>query len=391
MSDFTGVTFSYQSAAAADDAIVRRAILPDGILTGCAVSYSGTTLTLARGHLIVCGRQIRIPQPINYAVTDATSGFARLLLSIDLTKTSSKDTFEQVYASIQYATSEDGFDALIQSDINDAGTLYQLPVCVVSLGTGGITGIVSQLEQSKAEGGGLNFKIVGGETRPNNPDDNTIWVCTAVKISGWVIDAAEPAAPVDGTVWIAAAESGDTEFNAAKNNMLTIYPAGCQQYISGVWEIKTAYIYKDGAWVQFSTPWNGELFEQGDVHADITGGWQYDVNGTSTPITNDNTGFTFACMNGSDSSTGWFYTLGLVDITEWNTLVFDFTRTLQEGDQNMKCIISKYKQSESSATAVGYGQTGPVSVDISSLSGSYYLSMTKWGGKSTINRIYMTK
>ena len=148
--DFTGVTFAKQKVTPADDAIVRRAILPDGILTGCALSYSGSTLTMAAGQLMVCGRQIKHPSAQNWAVSEATSGYARLLLTIDLTRTASKETFDQVVDTIEYATSADGFSELEQSDINSAGTKYQIAVCVVSLGTGGITGIVEKIEKSEA-------------------------------------------------------------------------------------------------------------------------------------------------------------------------------------------------------------------------------------------------
>ena len=158
--DFTGVTFAKQKVTPADDAIVRRAILPDGILTGCALSYSGSTLTMAAGQLMVCGRQIKHPSAQNWAVSDATSGYARLLLTIDLTRTASKETFDQVVDTIEYATSADGFSELEQADINSAGTKYQIAVCVVSLGTGGITGIVKELEKSEASAGKL-FAVIG--------------------------------------------------------------------------------------------------------------------------------------------------------------------------------------------------------------------------------------
>ena len=158
--NFTGVTFAKQKVTPADDAIVRRAILPDGILTGCALSYSGSTLTMAAGQLMVCGRQIKHPSAQNWAVSDATSGYARLLLTIDLTRTASKETFDQVVDTIEYATSADGFSELEQADINSAGTKYQIAVCVVSLGTGGITGIVEELEKSEASAGKL-FAVIG--------------------------------------------------------------------------------------------------------------------------------------------------------------------------------------------------------------------------------------
>lgn len=181
-SNFTGITFPKQRVAPSDDAIIRRAILPDGILTGCDISYSGSTLTMAAGQLMICGRQVRHPSSQNWAVVDATSGYARLLLTIDTTRTSTKDVFDQVLDTIEYASSEDGFPDLETADINASGTRYQVAACVVSLGAGGITGIKSQLEKSAVDGAGVNFKVVGGVTQPTDPSENTIWVNTSVDI-----------------------------------------------------------------------------------------------------------------------------------------------------------------------------------------------------------------
>lgn len=142
---FTGITFPWQAVTPSDDAVIRRALLADGILSGCKLSYSGSTLTMAAGLMIACGRQFKHAAAQNWAVVDATSGYARLLLTIDTTKTSTKDAFDQIAASIEYASSIDGFLQLQQDDINAAGTVYQMAVCVVSLGTGGITGIVHEL------------------------------------------------------------------------------------------------------------------------------------------------------------------------------------------------------------------------------------------------------
>lgn len=150
MSNFTGVTFAQQKVLPSDDAIIRRSILSDGILYGCELSYSGSTLTMGAGQLLICGRQIRHPSAQNWAVADATSGYARLVLTVDLTRTSSKDVFEQVVDFIEYATAQDGFPELEQANVNISGSRYQVVACVVSLGPGGITDIVSQLQQSRA-------------------------------------------------------------------------------------------------------------------------------------------------------------------------------------------------------------------------------------------------
>lgn len=159
-SKFAGVTFDEQAATPSDDAIIRRAILDDGILNGCEFSYTGSTLTMTAGQLMICGRQVKHPSTQNWAVADATTGFARLLLTIDLTRTSSKDTFEQVVDTIEYASAVDGFPELVQDDINASGTKYQIVAAVVSLASGGISGIVSQLGQTSVTLGDKSILIV---------------------------------------------------------------------------------------------------------------------------------------------------------------------------------------------------------------------------------------
>lgn len=141
---FSGVTFANQKVTPSYDATIRRALMSDGILSGCKLSYSGSTLTMEAGQLMVCGRQIVHTAVDNWAVTGATSGFARLVLIVDLTGSSTKDVFDQVRTEIQYATAVAGFPALTTDDINGSGTIYQIPLCIVSLGSGGITGIVSK-------------------------------------------------------------------------------------------------------------------------------------------------------------------------------------------------------------------------------------------------------
>lgn len=264
-----GITFAEQTVTPADDAIVRRAILGDGILTGCEVSYSGSTLTMAAGYIIACGRAFQITAAQNWAVVDATSGFARLLVTLDLTKTATEETFGQIEFSLEYAASEDGFLALVQEDINLSGAKYQIVAAVVSLGTGGITGIVSKLE--KAEGGGLNFKVVAGLTQPVSATENTIWVNTE-KMTGWIFDANQPENLDEGMVWLKVGNSGTSAFNALKKNGLRVYPISAKQNVNGALIDKEAMTYQNGQWVDWIP--EGALFWHGDEFVSLTGGWQ---------------------------------------------------------------------------------------------------------------------
>ena len=172
---FLGVSFPWQKVTPSDDAAVRRALLSDGVLFGCGLSYVGSTLTMQPGQAIACGRQFRHTAAESWAVNGATSGYARLLLTIDLTGASTEDSFDQIKTSIDYASSIDGFQALMQQDVNDDGTFYQIPVCVLSLGPGGITGIESHWSDSVP----LLRLTMGtsvGYTLPENPVDGQFFI-----------------------------------------------------------------------------------------------------------------------------------------------------------------------------------------------------------------------
>lgn len=173
--NFAGVTFPWQKVTPADDGAVRKAALSDGILFGCGLSYSGSTLTMQPGQCMVCGRQIKHTAAENWAVNGAASGFARLLLTVDLTGASTESSFSQVKTSIEYASSQNGFPSLTKENVNNGGTRYQIPVCVVSLGSGGITGIVSQWSDS-VPALRLKFGETYGYTLPENPVDGQFFV-----------------------------------------------------------------------------------------------------------------------------------------------------------------------------------------------------------------------
>ena len=209
--NFTGVTFPNQKVTPANDAVIRRAIFDDGILTGCDLSYSGSTLTMTAGQFMICGRQIIHPSSQNWAVTEATSGYARLVLPIDVTRTSTKDTFDQVVDEIQYATDANGFADLTTADINATGTRYQVAVCVVSLGPGGITGIASKLDVTEGGGAGgvLTVTVIPGELVTVSHGDKSqtkaanasgVAVFKGLKAGAWTVAVTRNGKPTAKTV-----------------------------------------------------------------------------------------------------------------------------------------------------------------------------------------------
>ena len=150
----TGVTFANQKITPSDDGRLYGGILSDGILTGCAVTFAAATLSIAAGSMLIGTRELRTSGE-TLSITGATSGYARVIVDIDLTRAATKTSFEQTQLQIQYAASQSAFPALVQQDINAAGTHFQTVFCVVSLGTAGITAIVSKLGISRIASGRL--------------------------------------------------------------------------------------------------------------------------------------------------------------------------------------------------------------------------------------------
>lgn len=144
----TGITFANQKITPSDDGRLYGAMLADGILTGCGITFAAATLSIAAGSLLIGTRELRTSGE-TLSVTGATSGYARVIIDIDLTRAATKTSFEQAQFQIQYAASLDAFASLEQQDINTAGTHYQTVFCVLSLGTAGITGVVSSLASAR--------------------------------------------------------------------------------------------------------------------------------------------------------------------------------------------------------------------------------------------------
>ena len=144
----TGITFANQKITPSDDGRLYGAMLADGILTGCGITFAAATLSVAAGSLLIGTRELRTSGE-TLSVTGATSGYARIIIDIDLTRAATETSFEQAQFQIQYAAALDAFASLEQQDINTAGTHYQVAFCVLSLGTAGITGVVSSLASAR--------------------------------------------------------------------------------------------------------------------------------------------------------------------------------------------------------------------------------------------------
>lgn len=140
-SNIQGINFDNQIVTAKDHGRLYQCLITDGVMVGCTLSFSGTALNITPGYFMVAGRQMKLSANTTVTVDGESSGYARVLLEIDLSEVATADTFEQAYFKVEYASAVSAFSGLTQDDINSSGTRYQFVFCILTMGTSGISSI----------------------------------------------------------------------------------------------------------------------------------------------------------------------------------------------------------------------------------------------------------
>ena len=139
----------------------------------------------------------------------------------------------------------------------------------------------------KTNGGGkdrLRPTIYGGTTTPSNPKNGDFYLYTGTAISGTELNGFISGFPTwtmpEGFVYIGSggtySDSSYVNLINVRNGIHNFCPCCCYQVEGGKWYRKDAFVYRNGAWLKFSTfaqQWDGTLFYNGNQYADVTGGW----------------------------------------------------------------------------------------------------------------------
>ena len=139
----------------------------------------------------------------------------------------------------------------------------------------------------KTNGGGkdrLRPTIYGGTTRPSNPKNGDFYLYTGTAISGTELNGFMSGFPTwtmpEGFVYIGSGgaynDSSYVNLINVRNGIHNFCPCCCYQVEGGKWYRKDAFVYRNGAWLKFSTwaqQWDGTLFYNGNQYEDVTGGW----------------------------------------------------------------------------------------------------------------------
>lgn len=244
--------------------------------------------------------------------------------------------------------------------------------------------------RSIPEGTELNFEVVGGDTAPENPKANTIWVNTNDDIFDVVFSAGQANAK-EGRVWVALGTSSPASFQpivgGTDGNWIYIYPLEAKQYINGAWVRKTAKTWKNGAWVD----WVTYIHKNGDPGCSfLTKAMRPNSSFTSPvdePIITTSNGVYFIRNVGgaSSGSCGVAYVSQKVDLTNVSTIWVDGDFIPPNASYKTYPYIGVWSSfgtyaADNLATRfspcseTGTELTGKVSVDVSTVPpGEYYI------------------
>lgn len=188
----------------------------------------------------------------------------------------------------------------------------------------------------------------------------------------------------EGQLWLETI-SGDIIVNALKRGGIWLKLGGCKQYINGVWTGKVAQIYQGGAWKVIENTLF--LFKSTDNTA-ITGGWTATGNNVSaSSVTIKDGKITFKNIAGASDNGQWYVgPKNKIDLTDY--------KTLRVTIDSVTAVTNNYIGAGSVQTYGGIALNSPAAVkavsgagtyelDISEVSGSYYVGFGSYQNTNT--------
>lgn len=147
-----GLCFDERNVNSANDAQLYKKMFTDGILGGCAITNTGTAITVGSGYFVISGRHVQIDGSETVTLLNPIqNGYVRLKFTADTTKPASQTDFQQGYFNYDYAATLAALPALVQQDINNGGNtnIYELEFAVYSLVNGAITALTRSIAPAR--------------------------------------------------------------------------------------------------------------------------------------------------------------------------------------------------------------------------------------------------
>lgn len=260
-----------------------------------------------------------------------------------------------------------------------------------------IDDLPSLIAQIPTGGGSIGLTVVGGTTQPSNPDENTIWVNTSTEITSWCVQNTEPSSPSAGMVWITLKPSISNVINLSDSGTFLAGFGMSRQYVSGEWVIMDAYLFANSAWQELQS----YLYNLGDTCIDFCGGWKHLDSGSNNrdEFLADNLHMNYTSTTGVN---GAFVTEDMVDLTEYTKLCIDFSVSRGSTGSSYQSGIyrstqnSSYSNYANNYTAIytwhlSSKARGVVEVDITDITGSFYIGTRQQFSDCNIYRLWLEK
>jgi len=229
-------------------------------------------------------------------------------------------------------------------------------------------------------GGGLNLRIVAGNTQPTNPTENMIWLNTETAIPHWYFQNEEPENPAVGDVYITETTTASNVLQVLRNNGLKLFFGTPRQWDGSAWNIVGGKIYYDGAWHNLQTfVYDGTIGDAENNFNHSVGGypWRTSSGGSVTSCT---------------ISTMW-YTHDTIDFSAVNQVKITYTGS----GGGTSCRAGVFAGASSgapsglvaSAAADNSTSKKTITINTSNVSGIYYLGLyVSWNGAYQWNHTY---
>ena len=149
---FKPITFDYQSVKSKNDGGLYNAIfIHDGIIWGCDITVTATSVTFSSGEIIIGGRIVWVDGATTVPITNPIqNGYARIKARIDLTKEATQTEIYQFETPVEFSTTT-LFPDLTQETINDTGTIYERELVVVKIEAGNVTAITRKMGNAEID------------------------------------------------------------------------------------------------------------------------------------------------------------------------------------------------------------------------------------------------
>lgn len=240
-------------------------------------------------------------------------------------------------------------------------------------------------------GGGASISVkayASADELPTTAKDGAIAVISATPVGTVFVQSAEPSVAKNGDLWITYSTSGNHPANAGN---VTIYPLNAYQYTDGSWAKLSMFIWANGKW---NTNLEELVVLRDGVIAPEAGSYK-NVTGTSFANGKINS----ASIDSENGNYGYFSTK--VNVDKYNTLKvhvdlknilgagYSFTFGLSSTAITVGDYSPQTNKLVAKRTVDALGEQW-ASVDVSHLSGAYYISFVTLAA-FTIDEILLTE